>query len=70
MQRTRLHDDVFFEILWDEKTEIIGIQWKEATASMTEPGPHPSFGFGMSSGSGPQPSLMPRETPDSGAEGS
>lgn len=36
MQATRLHDDVFFEVLWDEKTEIIGIQWKEATLSMTE----------------------------------
>ena len=36
MQTTQLHQDAFYEILWDEKTRIIGIKWKEATASMTD----------------------------------
>jgi hypothetical protein len=36
MQTTRLHEDSFYEILWDEKTGIIGINWKEGTSSMTD----------------------------------
>jgi hypothetical protein len=38
MQTTALHDDAFFQILWDEKTKVIGIDWKEATSSMTDEG--------------------------------
>ena len=36
MQTTQLHEDAFYEILWDQKTRIIGIKWKQATASMTD----------------------------------
>jgi hypothetical protein len=35
MQTTQLHDDKFFKVLWDERTRIIGIAWKEATSAMT-----------------------------------
>jgi hypothetical protein len=31
-----LHDDAFFQVLWDENTRVIGIAWKEATSSMTD----------------------------------
>ena len=34
--QTPIHDDAFFQVLWDENTSIIGIQWKEATSSMTD----------------------------------
>ena len=36
MQTTQLHEDKFFKVLWDEGTRIIGIDWKEATSSMTD----------------------------------
>src|SRR5215472_9408681 len=36
MQATPLHDDVFSRILWDDVTGVIGIDWKEATSSMTD----------------------------------
>ncbi len=36
MSATQLHDAKFLTILWDEKTRIIGIDWKETTASMTD----------------------------------
>ena len=36
MQTTRLHDDNFFNVLWDENARIIGIDWKEGTSSMTD----------------------------------
>ena len=35
-QTTQLHEDKFFKILWDESTQIIGIDWKEATSAMTD----------------------------------
>ena len=35
-QTTQLHEDKFFKIFWDESTRIIGIDWKEATSSMTD----------------------------------
>ena len=35
-QTTQLHEDKFFKISWDERTRIIGIDWKEATSSMTD----------------------------------
>ena len=36
MQPTELHDDKFLQILWDEHSRVIGIRWKEATASMSD----------------------------------
>ena len=36
MQTTQLHEDKFFKVLWDESTQIIGVDWKEATSSMTD----------------------------------
>ena len=36
MQTTQLHEDNFFQILWDQRTRIIGIDWKEGTSSMTD----------------------------------
>ena len=36
MQTTQLHEDKFFKVLWDESTRIIGIDWNEATSSMTD----------------------------------
>ena len=35
-QTTQLHEDKFFKIVWDENTRTIGIDWKEATSSMTD----------------------------------
>ncbi len=35
MQPELLHEGRFLRILWDEKTRIIGIDWKEATSMMT-----------------------------------
>ena len=35
-QTTQLHEGKFFKILWDESTQIIGIDWKEATSAMTD----------------------------------
>ncbi len=35
MQPEQLHEGRFLKILWDEKTRIIGIEWKEATSAMT-----------------------------------
>ena len=34
--QTPIHDDAFFQVLWDENTSVIGIQRKEATSSMTD----------------------------------
>lgn len=36
MQPTQLHEDEFLRIMWDEELFVIGIDWKEATAAMTE----------------------------------
>jgi hypothetical protein len=36
MQLTTLHDNTFLKILWNDKTRVIGIDWKEATSSMTD----------------------------------
>jgi hypothetical protein len=36
VQTTLLHDDAFFRILWDDNTGVIGIDWKEATSSMSD----------------------------------
>src|SRR5215467_12855214 len=36
MQTTKIHDDAFLEILWDEKAMVIGIDWKDATSSMSD----------------------------------
>jgi hypothetical protein len=33
---TSLHDDTFLKILWDGDSRVIGIDWKEATSSMTD----------------------------------
>lgn len=35
MKTQQLHDDTFFRILWDDESRVIGIDWKEATSSMT-----------------------------------
>jgi len=36
MSATQMHDAKFLTIWWDEKTRIIGIEWKETTAAMTD----------------------------------
>jgi hypothetical protein len=36
MQHATLLDDTRLKILWDGKTHVIGIDWKEATSSMTD----------------------------------
>ena len=36
MSVTQIHDSKFLTILWDEKTRIIGIDWKETTGAMTD----------------------------------
>src|SRR5262245_19654258 len=36
MTSIHLHEDKFLRILWDEKTRIIGLEWKEATSAMTD----------------------------------
>ena len=36
MTATQLHEDQFLRILWDEKTRIIGIDWKDPTGTMTD----------------------------------
>ncbi len=36
MELTQLHEDAFLRILWDGSTRIIGIDWKESTAKMTD----------------------------------
>ena len=36
MNSTALHEDNFLRVLWDEATRIIGIDWKESTATMTD----------------------------------
>jgi len=36
MQPEQVHEDAFLQILWDEKTRIIGIDWKETTSAMTD----------------------------------
>ena len=36
MQGTQIHDGKFFNILWDAESHIIGIDWKESTAEMSE----------------------------------
>ena len=35
MQPEQLYEGHYFRILWDEKSRIIGIDWKEATSTMT-----------------------------------
>jgi hypothetical protein len=35
MQPEQLHEGRFLRVIWDEKTRIIGIEWKEATSAMT-----------------------------------
>jgi len=35
MEPTQLHEDEFLQILWDERSRIIGIDWKASTATMT-----------------------------------
>lgn len=32
----KIHDDTFFQVSWDGKRRVIRIDWKEATASMTD----------------------------------
>ena len=36
MYSSELHEDGFLRILWDEETRVIGIDWKESTATMTD----------------------------------
>lgn len=36
MQCTEIHDGKYLKVLWDEGARIIGIDWKEATSSMTD----------------------------------
>ena len=36
MQTTQLHEDKFFKVFWDESARTIGVDWKEATSSMTD----------------------------------
>ena len=36
MQPAQLHEDNFLQILWDEETRIIGIDWKDSTSTMTD----------------------------------
>jgi hypothetical protein len=36
MQPEQLHEDDFLRILWDEKTRILALDWKEATSSMSD----------------------------------
>src|SRR5262249_16429141 len=35
MKTRQLHEDTFLKILWDDESRVIGIDWKEATSSMT-----------------------------------
>ena len=35
MEPIQLHEDKFLRILWDDKTQIIAIDWKESTGAMT-----------------------------------
>src|SRR5215469_11006070 len=36
MQTTQLHEDKFFKVFGDERTRIIGVDWKESTSSITD----------------------------------
>jgi hypothetical protein len=36
MKPAQLHEDEYLQIFWDEQTRIISIDWKEATATMTD----------------------------------
>jgi hypothetical protein len=36
MQALQLYDGKFLTILWDESMRLIGIDWKESTATMTD----------------------------------
>lgn len=36
MKTQQLHDDTFLRILWNDESRVIGIDWKEATSSMTD----------------------------------
>ena len=36
MKPALLHEDEYMQILWDERTRIISIDWKEATSEMTD----------------------------------
>ena len=35
MKTQQLHEDTFLKLLWDDQSGVIGIDWKEATSSMT-----------------------------------
>lgn len=35
MPAIQLYEDGFLKILWDEKVDFIGIDWKDSTAAMT-----------------------------------
>jgi hypothetical protein len=32
----KIHDDTFFQVSWDGETRVIRIDWREASASMTD----------------------------------
>src|SRR5215469_6036153 len=36
MKPAPLHEDKLLQILWDQQTRVIGIDWKEATSEMTD----------------------------------
>jgi hypothetical protein len=36
MPAIQLHEDKFLKISWEERARVIGIDWKEATSSMTD----------------------------------
>jgi hypothetical protein len=36
MQSTEIHDGKYLKVLWDGESRIIGIDWKESTAGMTD----------------------------------
>ena len=36
MNSIELHEDNFLRILWDDQTQIIAIDWKESSATMTD----------------------------------
>jgi hypothetical protein len=36
LKTQQLHENPFHKILWDEQSRVIGVDWKEATSSMTD----------------------------------
>jgi hypothetical protein len=36
LKTQQLHENPFHKILWDDQSRLIGIDWKEATSSMTD----------------------------------